>query len=40
MGWIDGEIRGVVSGKGVEGIRAARTERTGIYGHEGDVLGA
>ena len=25
--------------EGVEGIRAARTERTGIYGHEGDVLG-
>ncbi len=28
-----------MSGKGVEGVRAARTERTGIYGHEGDVLG-
>ena len=26
-------------GKGVEGIRAAGTERTRIYGHEGNVLG-
>ena len=26
-------------GKGVKGIRAARTERTGIYGHEGNVIG-
>ena len=25
--------------KSVEGIRAAGTERTGIYGHEGNVLG-
>ena len=25
--------------EGVEGIRAAGTERTGIYGHEGNVLG-
>ena len=28
-----------MSGKGVEGIRSAGTEGTGIYGHEGDVLG-
>ena len=26
-------------GKGVEGIRATGTERTRIYGHEGNVLG-
>ena len=26
-------------GKGVEGIRAARTERTRVNGHEGNVLG-
>ena len=25
-------------GKGVKGIRAASTERTGIYGHEGNVI--
>ena len=29
-----------MKGKGVEGECAARTERTGIYGHEGDVLGS
>ena len=28
-----------MQGKGVEGIRAARTERTGIYGDERNVLG-
>ena len=28
-----------MSGKGVEGIRAAGTERTRIYGHEGNILG-
>ena len=26
--------------EGVEGIRSAGTERTGIYGHEGNVLGS
>ena len=28
-----------MKGKSVEGIRAVGTERTGIYGHEGNVLG-
>ena len=29
-----------MKGKGIEGIRSAGTERTGVNGHEGDVLGS